>query len=117
MIYKMEDQSKIEKIYERAEQYILTTAELYKLKALQKVAEIVTSVLSSVLLIIFGLFFLLFLSVGLALYLGEILGKFQYGFFIVGGIYFLFLLIVMAIKANVLKDTINTYIVRKIFKD
>ncbi|MGV8994844.1 MAG: phage holin family protein [Flavobacterium sp.] len=113
----MEDQSKIEKIYDRVEQYVLTTAELYKLKALQKAAEVVTSVISSILLGIFGLFFLLFISIGLAIYLGEILGNMHYGFFILGGVYLLFAVIVYAIKANVLKDTINTYIVRKIFKD
>ena len=36
----MEDQSKIEKVYDRVEQYVLTTAELYKLKALQKALKV-----------------------------------------------------------------------------
>ena len=113
----MEDKSKIEQIYERVEQYVSTSVELYKLKALQKVAETATSILTSVMLAIFGLLFLLFVSIGLAIYLGEVLGKMHYGFMIVSGIYLLFAVIVYALRAQVLKDKVNTYIVRKIFKD
>ncbi len=113
----MEDKSKIEQIYERVEQYVSTSVELYKLKALQKVAETATSILTSVILAIFGLLFLLFVSIGLAIYLGEVLGKMHYGFMIVSGIYLLFAVIVYALRAQVLKDKVNTYIVRKIFKD
>lgn len=113
----MEDKSKIEQIYERVEQYVSTSVELYKLKALQKVAETATSILTSVILAFFGLLFLLFVSIGLAIYLGEVLGKMHYGFMIVSGIYLLFAVIVYALRAQVLKDKVNTYIVRKIFKD
>ncbi len=113
----MEDKSKIEQIYERVEQYVLTTVELYKLKALQKVAETATTVITSVLMGLFGLLFLLFVSVGLAVYLGEIMGRMHYGFMIVAGIYLLFAIVVYVLRTAVLKDKLNTYIVRKIFKD
>ena len=113
----MEDKSKIEKIYERVEQFALTSIELYKLKALQKAAEIATTVATSLLMGVFGLLFLLFVSVGLAVYLGEIMGRMHYGFMVVSGIYLLLAIIVYALRARVLKDKLNTYIVRKIFKD
>lgn len=113
----MEDKSKIEQIYERVEQYVLTTVELYKLKALQKLAETATSIVTSLMMVIFGLFFLVFVSIGLAVYLGEVLGKMHFGFMIVAGIYLIFTLIVYALRAKVLKDKVSTYIVRKIFKD
>lgn len=113
----MEDKSKIEQIYERVEQYVLTSVELYKLKALQKVAEVATSLITSFLLAIFGLLFLLFVSIGLAVYLGEVMGRIHYGFMIVAGIYLLFSIIVYILRAQVLKDKVNTFIVRKIFKD
>ena len=113
----MEDKSKIEQIYERVEQYVLTSVELYKLKALQKVAGVATSLITSFLLAIFGLLFLLFVSIGLAVYLGEVMGRIHYGFMIVAGIYLLFSIIVYILRAQVLKDKVNTFIVRKIFKD
>ena len=113
----MEDKSKIEKIYERVEQFALTSIELYKLKAWQKAAEIATTVATSLLMGVFGLLFLLFVSVGLAVYLGEIMGRMHYGFMVVSGIYLLLAIIVYALRARVLKDKLNTYIVRKIFKD
>lgn len=113
----MEDISKIEQIYNRVEQYVTTTVELYKLKALQKVAETAASIITSVLLAICGLLFLFFVSLGLAVYLGEVMGRMHYGFMIVAGIYLLVAIIVYAVRATVLKDKVNTYIVRKIFKD
>ena len=113
----MEDKSKIEQIYERVEQYLSTSVELYKLKALQKVAETATSIITSLLMAVFGLLFLLFVSIGLAVYLGEVMGKMHYGFMIVAGIYLIFAIVVYVLRAQVLKDKVNTYIVRKIFKD
>ena len=113
----MEDKSKIEHIYERVEQYVLTTVELYKLKALQKLAETATSIVTSLMMLIFGLLFLLFVSIGLAVYLGEVLGKMHFGFMIVAGIYLVFAIIIYSLRAKVLKDKVSTYIVRKIFKD
>ena len=113
----MEDQSKIQQIYQHVEQYVATTAELYKLKAFQKVAKVATSVITSVLMAFFGILFLLFVSIGLAVYLGEVMGRMHYGFMIVAGIYLLLAIIIYALSARVLKDKFNTMIVRQIFKD
>ena len=113
----MEDQSKIQQIYQHVEQYVATTAELYKLKAFQKVAKVATSVITSVLMAFFGILFLLFVSIGLAVYLGEVMGRMHYGFMIVAGIYLLLAIIIYALSSKVLKDKFNTMIVRKIFKD
>lgn len=113
----MEDRSKIEQIYERVEQYVLTTVELYKLKTLQKLAETATSIVTSLIMAIFGLLFLLFVSIGLAIYLGEITGRMYYGFLIVAGIYLLFAVVLYSIRTTFLKDKVSTYVVREIFKD
>lgn len=113
----MEDQSKIQQIFRHVENYISTSVELYKLKAYQKVAQITTTVLTSVLIGLFCMLFLIFVSIGLALYLGEVMGRMHYGFMIVAGIYLVLSIIVYALSKKVLKDKINTMIVRKIFKD
>ena len=113
----MEDRSKIEQIYERVEQYVLTTVELYKLKTLQKLAETATSIITSLIMAIFGVLFLLFVSIGLAVYLGEVMQGMYYGFLIVAGIYLVLAIILYSLRANFLKDKVSTYIVRKIFKD
>jgi len=77
----------IEALYERVETYIKTTVELSKLKLLELTTNIATSLLARVGVIIMISLFALLLTIGLALFLGELLGKSYYGFFIVAAIY------------------------------
>lgn len=76
-------------LFEQAEEYGKTTIELYKLKMLNSVTELVTSLVSKISVFIVFLLFVIILSVGIALFLGELLGKTYYGFFIVSGFYLL----------------------------
>jgi hypothetical protein len=80
-------ESLIESLVERIEAYGKTTYELSKLKLLETATVIVTSLVPRVSVIIMLSIFALVLNVGVALYLGELLGKVYYGFFIVSGFY------------------------------
>jgi hypothetical protein len=82
-----ENINSIESLIEKATEYGKTSFELAKLKAVDKTAEVVSSFLSHSLVLIIISSFLLFLSLGAALWLGEILGKFYLGFFIVAAFY------------------------------
>ncbi|MES2619762.1 MAG: hypothetical protein V4615_02845 [Bacteroidota bacterium] len=79
----------IETLYERAESYGKTTYELTKLKSLETTTVVVTSLVSRLSVIIMISLFALVLNIGIALWLGELLGKSYYGFFIVAGFYLL----------------------------
>ena len=79
----------IETLYERAESYGKTTYELTKLKSLETTTVVVTSLVSRLSVIIMISLFALILNIGIALWLGELLGKSYYGFFIVAGFYLL----------------------------
>lgn len=84
----MEDKATpIENLFERAEAYGKTSLNLLKLKAIDKSSELISTVLSWLIVIIVVALFFIILSIGIALWLGEILGKTYYGFFIVAGIY------------------------------
>jgi len=77
----------IEPLLERAEQYTKTSFELLKLKSLEKVAGI-TSVLASRMLLAGILSLFIFtLNIAVALWLGTLLGKNYYGFFVVASFY------------------------------
>lgn len=79
--------SLIGKLFEKAEHYTCTSVELYKLKAIDKSADVISVLIARLAIIAFiGLFFLI-LNIGVALWIGEILGKSYYGFFIVSAAY------------------------------
>ncbi|MCX6268596.1 MAG: hypothetical protein NTW16_14780 [Bacteroidetes bacterium] len=77
----------IELLFGRVEAYGKTTYELSKLKLLETTARIVTALIPRLSVIIMVFLFVFVLTIGIALYLGELLGKSYYGFFIVAGFY------------------------------
>lgn len=79
----------MESLFARVEAYGKTTCELSKLKAVETTAAVLTSLVSKVSVILIISMFTLVLSIGIALYLGEILGKLYYGFFIIAAFYLL----------------------------
>lgn len=78
----------IETLFERGEAYGKTSYELAKLKSLEAVIKIATYLMSRFSAIIMLLLFVLVLNIGIALWLGELLGKIYYGFFIVSAVDF-----------------------------
>jgi hypothetical protein len=79
--------SSIEALVDRAGQYGKTSIELYRLKAIDKSADVVSSLVTKLAVIIFFTLFFLVLNIGVALWLGDVLGKSYLGFFIVAGFY------------------------------
>jgi hypothetical protein len=77
----------IESLIERVEAYGKTTYELSKLKLLQTTINVVNTLVPRLSVIIMISLFALVLNIGIALFLGELLGKSYYGFFIVAGFY------------------------------
>lgn len=107
----------VEMLFEKVESYIKTTLELYRLKAIDKVTDVLATIASSLIIaVIFALFFIL-VSVGLALYLGEVLGKSYYGFFALGGFYALIAIIISMNRRAWLEVNLNNYIINQIFKE
>lgn len=113
----MEEHAKlIEALLERATDYGKTSYELVKLKAIDKTSDAVSSFIPNlVALIIIGAF-ILFLSFGSALWLGEILGKIYYGFFVVGAFYFIIWFILYFFMLKWLKKITGNYFVKNVFK-
>jgi hypothetical protein len=77
----------IESLYERAEAYGKTTYELSKLKLLETSNTVITSLVARLSVILMISMFTFVMTIAIALWLGEILGKAYYGFFIVAGFY------------------------------
>ncbi len=79
----------IDPLMDRIETYGKTTLELSKLKALKAGIVVTTSLVSRLSVIVMILLSVLVFSIGIALFLGDLLGKSYYGFFIVASFYLL----------------------------
>lgn len=84
----MENNAKmLESLLEKAEDFGKTSLELIKLKTLDKTSEIVSSFIPYSIIFALMASFLVFLNLGIAFWLGEIMGKTYFGFFVVAGFY------------------------------
>jgi len=77
----------IESLFEKAEAYGKTTYELSKLKLLETTNIVVTSLIAKLSVVLMISMFSFVLSIAVSLWLGDLLGKVYYGFFIVAGFY------------------------------
>jgi hypothetical protein len=94
-------------LFEKGEQYGKTTLELAKLKAIDKLADVVSNAASWFVIIALALLFFVVLNIGAALWLGELLGKLYYGFFAVAGFYALLTLIFWIFRKQLVKKPVG----------
>ncbi|MBN2172986.1 MAG: hypothetical protein JW731_02560 [Bacteroidales bacterium] len=106
----------IEDLFEPVEAYVKTTIELSKLKILDSATIVVTSILARIGVISVISMFILVLSTGIALWLGEILGKVYYGFFIIAGFYLLAGIVFHFFLRNWIKGPISEIIIKQVLK-
>ena len=104
----------IESLIVRASEYGKTSFEIIKFKTLDKTSDLLSSFLSHTVVIVLASFFLLFLNLGVALLIGEMLGTFYYGFFILAAFYALIAGILYFFLQKRFKRTICNYIIKQI---
>ena len=88
--------STIKDLTEKATDYLDTSIQLAKLKAINKVSSVTSSLVSMIVMPLLILVVIILLSVGCSFWLGKILGAYHYGFFIIG--VFLILMIILIYK-------------------
>lgn len=106
----------IETLFERAEDYTRTSAELVKLNAIDKSADVLSSLLSRLTVAIFAVMFVLLLNIGLSLWIGEIIQKPYLGFFIVSGVYLIGSIVLYSFKDQWIKIPVSNFIIAKLLK-
>lgn len=104
----------IEMLYEKAKEYTNTTIELYKLNAVDKTAEIVSSLSFRLAFLSVAAFFVLFFNIGLSFYIGEQLESFAVGFFIVSLFYLVFGLFLYVFREKWFKNPISNLIIKEL---
>jgi fatty acid desaturase len=113
----MEENAKlIESILERSAEYGKTSFELAKLKALDKATDVVSSLFPISIVFALIVIFIFFLNFGLALWLGDILGKIFYGFFVVAAFYGILSIALHLLMHKWLKKVAGNFFIKKVLK-
>lgn len=113
----MEDNTKLlESLLERATDFGKTSFELVKLKTLDKSTDIVSSLVPNSIVFVLIVTFMLFLNLGLALWLGDILGKIFYGFFVVAAFYILAGIVIHFFMHKWIKKLVGNYFIKLMLK-
>ena len=106
----------IENLVSRVGDIAETKVELWKLRAVGKISETVSSLISVIAIVVFTVFAITILSIGIAFWIGSEMGKTSYGFFIVGGFYALVGLLVYVFRKKLIKSPLTNLIINKIIK-
>ncbi|MGV8139860.1 MAG: hypothetical protein AB2L20_32135 [Mangrovibacterium sp.] len=109
-----ERETLIESLIEKGEQYGKTTLELIKLKTLDKTANVASDLVSWLIIVIFAILFFLILNIGIALWLGDLLGKSCYGFFVIAGFYGILALVFGVFRKQLIKRPVNNSIITQV---
>jgi len=113
----MDGNSKIvESLIEDTTTYLKINIELAKLKALQKIADLVSSLLPHTLVLVLISAFVLCVNLGLALWIGVLLGEVFYGFFLVAGFYLFMGIFIRYIFLKSIKRNLANAIVHQLTK-
>jgi hypothetical protein len=106
----------IEALFARAEDYSRTTLELFKLNAIDKSADVVSSLAARLAILIVVALFTLIINIGVALWLGELLGKSYYGFFVVAGFYLVLSILLYAFRHQWIKQPLSDTLISQMLK-
>lgn len=104
----------IEALFKRVKNYTETSINLYKLSAIDTIADIISLLVSNALLVLILSTSLLFFNVGVAFYIGKELNSNYLGFLIVSGFYLLIALVVFLFKKTLIINTVYNLIINKL---
>jgi phosphoglycerol transferase MdoB-like AlkP superfamily enzyme len=106
----------IESLFEKGASYSKTTIDLVRLKAIDKSAEVVSSVTARLAVVIVVALAGLIVNIGIALWIGELLGRSYYGFFIMGGFYFLVAILLYRFRHQWIKTPVSNSLITQLSK-
>lgn len=108
------DPTAVEELFYKLKDYGETTADLLKLKTINKVSGFASTVIVSIILLVLLFLILICISIGFALLLGVWLGQAYWGFFIMGVLYIIIGLILFSNRKKILKDPISNKFIKEL---
>jgi hypothetical protein len=96
--------------------YVHTYVELTKAKVTQTASTAASGAAIGVTALFLGIFFLFFLFCGVAFWVGDLINSRAGGFFIVAGFFLLVVVLVFALRKNVIVPAIRNAIISKVYE-
>lgn len=114
----MEDESTpVEALLQRAQAFTRTSIKLFKYKATDKLAEMLSGLAVIVIIVVVLSLFFVNLNFGIALLLGDLFGKTWLGFIVVAGFYGVIGLIVYLFRDKWIKRPVSEAIILELLAD
>jgi len=111
----MEDKATpLETLLDRAEDFSKTSIKLLKFKTIDRTAEIISTTVSWIVVVAVVALFFMILNIGIALWIGELLGKSYYGFFLVSGFYALLGIVILLFSGKWIRKPIRNSIISQL---
>ncbi|HEY5407734.1 MAG TPA: hypothetical protein VIJ92_11630 [Ginsengibacter sp.] len=104
----------VEELFQKLKDYADVRLDLFKLKSINKISGFMSSVITIVILIALFSAVVLCITIGLALLIGAWLGKAYYGFFIMGGIYFITGLVIYSMRDKLIKTKVSNKLIQEL---
>ncbi len=108
--------SEVEQLFEKIGTFSKTTIKLLSLQGIDRLAAIVAELVSATVVLIVLLLTTVFINIGIAIWLGEYLGAYYYGFIIVGTGYLLIAIVIYIFRKQFIKIPISELIISKLLK-
>ncbi|MBA3647118.1 MAG: phage holin family protein [Chitinophagales bacterium] len=103
----------MQSIINKTGDYIETRIELLRLKTVSKSSEVASMILANAVILILAMLFLLTFNIGIAFWIGDLLGKYAYGFLIVAAFYGVAGFLFYIFRNQWIKEPVNNFIIRK----
>lgn len=104
----------LESLLEKAEIYAKTNIDIFKLKLIDKLTDVVSTIVAKLATIVVALLAIFLVNIALSLWIGELVGKPYYGFLIVAGFYVLVALTMHFNKGSILKTQVKKSVVSQL---
>ena len=114
----MENKStSVEDLLNRVQAYAITSIELFKLKATDKLVELGSNLASGFIIFVIFVLFFVNLNIAFALLIGELLGKTWMGFILISGLYACIGIIIYLFRDKWIKRRVSNSIIEQLLKD
>lgn len=107
----------LETLFDRAQDYSKSTLKLFKLNAIDKSADVVSSLLARLVVIMTVVLSVIIINIGISIWIGKMLGEIFYGFLIIGFFYAFLGLLLHLFRYQWVKHPMSNAMVKKMMKE
>lgn len=112
-----ENKTPVEVLLERGQTYAKSSIQLFKFKATDKAADLISGITAGFVILILLLLLFVNLNIGIALWIGDCLGRIWLGFFILSGFYGITGLFFYLFRNRWIKKPVANAIITQLLKD